>query len=135
MRNILFVVFVTALLTSCGTSSTSIDTSGSLNSGTTVEVSTGVTEETATTDTSTGESLYATPFTLEEIARHIVEEDCYTVIDGKVYNISAFFGKHPGGDQNLLKVCGIDATSIFEQQHGNNREAQEALAEFQIGVL
>ncbi len=135
MRNILLVVFVTALLTSCGTSTTLVDTSGSLNTGTTVELSTGATGETATTDTSTGESLYATPFTLEEIARHTIEEDCYTAIDGKVYNVSAFFGKHPGGDENLFKVCGIDATSIFEQQHGNNREAQEALAEFQIGVL
>merc|ERR1711976_318284 len=35
------------------------------------------------------------------------------MIEGKVYNMTSFFGTHPGGDDNLQRSCGIDATVLF----------------------
>lgn len=49
--------------------------------------------------------------------------------------IKQYKRKHPGGDKNLFRVCGIDATEIFERQHGNNKQANNALAGFEIGTL
>lgn len=73
--------------------------------------------------------------TLAEVANHKTESDCRTAINGTVYDVTAFFGKHPGGDKNLFRVCGIDATVAFERQHGNNKQANNALAGFEIGTL
>jgi cytochrome b involved in lipid metabolism len=69
------------------------------------------------------------------VAVHGTDLDCYTAISGKVYDVTAFFGEHPGGDKNLLRVCGIDATTVFSQKHGKDENAIGTLADFQIGTL
>lgn len=74
-------------------------------------------------------------FTLTEIGEHATKEDCYTAINGKVYDVTAFFGKHPGGDQNLFRVCGIDATSAFTKVHGGQERPENTLEEFVIGTI
>lgn len=85
---------------------------------------------TETTSTSTTQSI-----TLAEVANHNTESDCRTAINGTVYDVTAFFGKHPGGDKNLFRVCGIDATQIFERKHGGDTRAKNVLAGFEIGTL
>jgi cytochrome b involved in lipid metabolism len=42
--------------------------------------------------------------------------------------VTAFFTKHPGGDKNLFRVCGIDATEIFKKQHGDASKPNNILA-------
>lgn len=73
--------------------------------------------------------------TLAEVANHKTESDCRTAINGTVYDVTAFFGKHPGGDKNLFRVCGIDATEVFNKKHGNDPKANNVLAGFEIGTL
>ncbi len=73
--------------------------------------------------------------TLADIAIHNTESDCQTVINGTIYDVTAYFGKHPGGDKNLLRVCGIDATQAFSKQHGSNQKVNNILAGFEIGAL
>ena len=73
--------------------------------------------------------------TLADIASHSKESDCRTAIEGTVYDVTAFFGTHPGGDQNLFRVCGIDATPVFKKQHGNAGKPNNVLAGFEIGIL
>lgn len=74
-------------------------------------------------------------YTLAQVATHNKQADCWTAINGKVYDVTSWATKHPGGDQNIYRLCGIDGTSAFSQQHGNQSEPNDTLGEYQIGVL
>jgi cytochrome b involved in lipid metabolism len=45
-------------------------------------------------------------YTLAEVNTHATTKDCRTAVDGKVYDITSAFGKHEGGDEALMKLCG-----------------------------
>lgn len=46
-----------------------------------------------------------TNFSLEEVAKHNQKNDCWLVLEGKVYNVTEFVGIHPGQDA-ILEGCG-----------------------------
>lgn len=41
-----------------------------------------------------------------EVAKHKSTDSCWTVIHGKVYDITSFLDKHPGGRSILLRQGG-----------------------------
>ena len=45
-------------------------------------------------------------FTWQEIAKHNTEQSCYVAIDKKVYDVTGFMEKHPGGKEYLLLGAG-----------------------------
>lgn len=49
-------------------------------------------------------------YTWQEIQRHNQEADQWLVIDRKVYNVTDWAGKHPGGHRVLNHYAGEDAT-------------------------
>ncbi len=61
-------------------------------------------------------------FSLEEVADHATKNDCWTVIDGIVYDITEFIATHPGGDR-IMKICGLDGTEDFKNQGVPQEEA------------
>lgn len=73
-------------------------------------------------------------YTLAQVAMHSSASDCWTTINGSVYDLTPFIPQHPGGEQ-IVAICGIDGTSAFEAQHGNNRQANRELATLKIGTL
>lgn len=57
-----------------------------------------------------------TPITREELAAHRSEHDCWTCINGHVYDISHYIPYHPGG--NKIKLgAGKDCTALFNKYH------------------
>jgi cytochrome b involved in lipid metabolism len=74
-------------------------------------------------------------YPMSEVATHKTPENCWTSIRGNVYDVTAWITQHPGGEQAILKTCGIDATSLFEGKHGGSAGPEAALANFKIGAL
>ncbi|KAF7278199.1 hypothetical protein GWI33_008693 [Rhynchophorus ferrugineus] len=50
-----------------------------------------------------------------ELARHNTMTDAWTAIRGRVYNITEYLAFHPGGEDELMRGAGIDATGLFEE--------------------
>ncbi|MFZ8830238.1 MAG: cytochrome b5 domain-containing protein [Candidatus Aenigmatarchaeota archaeon] len=74
-------------------------------------------------------------YTMEEVAKHNSKESCWSVIRGKVYDLTNFIYKHPGGADKILKICGKDGTDLFVKMHGGKKTPEEILKSFEIGVL
>ncbi|KDP41326.1 hypothetical protein JCGZ_15733 [Jatropha curcas] len=73
-------------------------------------------------------------YTMQEAAEHNTKDDCWIVIDGKVYDVSSYLDEHPGGDDVVLATIGKDATDEFEDA-GHSESARELLESFCIGEL
>jgi len=84
-------------------------------------------------------------YTSGEVSAHNSKQDCWTIIDGSVYNLTDYVARHPGGSP-ILQACGIDGTTLFQERttaegeavgsgtsHSNNAAAQ--LANLKIGTL
>lgn len=79
--------------------------------------------------------LAASGYTLAEVAVHADASSCWTAVGGKVYDLTSFIAKHPGGAENILRICGIDGTAAFEKQHGGDSKPENTLDGFYIGEL
>lgn len=95
-----------------------------------------VTKPTTTTTTTTATTTPAVKtFTSAQVATHNSEADCYSAVNGNVYDLTAFITKHPGGDRNILRICGIDGSAAFNSQHGGDPKPERILAGFEVGTL
>ena len=88
---------------------------------------------TGTTATSTSDR--SKTYTLADVQTHASATDCWTTISGNVYDLTPFVNSHPGGVENITKVCGIDGTSLFDKQHGDSRKPNNQLEKLKIGIL
>ncbi|XP_068654915.1 cytochrome b5-like [Aristolochia californica] len=73
-------------------------------------------------------------FTLQEASEHNKKEDCWVVIDGKIYDVTSYLDEHPGGDDVLLAATGKDATDDFEDA-GHSQSARDLMKDYCIGEL
>lgn len=74
-------------------------------------------------------------YTLAQVQAHNKSGDCWTAINGKVYDLTNWEDKHPGGAERIVSLCGTDGTAAFEGQHQGQGEPNETLTEYQIGTL
>ena len=51
--------------------------------------------------------------TIDSLRKHDSEEEPWFVINGEVYNGTAFLKGHPGGAQSIISAAGLDATDEF----------------------
>ncbi|KAF1869272.1 hypothetical protein Lal_00020949 [Lupinus albus] len=73
-------------------------------------------------------------YTIQDASQHKTKEDCWVVIDGKVYDVTQYLDDHPGGDDVILAATGKDATDDFEDA-GHSKSARELMEQYFIGEL
>lgn len=73
--------------------------------------------------------------TMAIVGTHDTASSCWTVVNGSVYDITAWISRHPGGSGAIVSMCGKDASAAFGDQHGGQRRPEQELASFKIGVL
>lgn len=80
-------------------------------------------------------------YSLDEVSKHSVKEDCWLAIEGKVYDATPYIssGFHPG-KAAILEGCGKDATSLFNTRPMGSKTphsslARKVMATFRIGDL
>lgn len=74
-------------------------------------------------------------YTLADVILHNSEASCWSVVNDKVYDLTAWISKHPGGSKAILSICGKDGTSAFIGQHEGDSKPEEKITTFYIGVL
>jgi cytochrome b involved in lipid metabolism len=55
--------------------------------------------------------------TMDEVKQHKSGDSMWTVLKGRVYNISPYMNFHPGGVDMLMKAVGRDGTLLFNKYH------------------
>lgn len=80
-------------------------------------------------------SATATTFTMDDVKAHATAADCWSVVDGTVYDLTRWEGQHPGGQQVILGMCGSDGTAAYKGQHGSQKKPASSLAQFAIGTI
>lgn len=73
-------------------------------------------------------------YTLAQVETHAGSSSCWTIVGTNVYNVTSWINQHPGGAEAILGMCGRDATSTFENQHGGQRRPENELQSFMIGT-
>ena len=114
MKKIILISGLTILLTSCLPQKNSLPTTKTEQPNTTL-------------------------YSYAEISKHNTEQDCWLLISGKVYDVTKFIARHPGG-KTLLQGCGQDATILFlTRPMGSGTEhssrAKSMLDDYYIGNL
>ncbi|KAK2808954.1 hypothetical protein FQN50_004228 [Emmonsiellopsis sp. PD_5] len=79
-------------------------------------------------------------WTLSEVSRHNSLADCWMIIHGKVYDVTSFISRHPGGKGVLLQNAGTDASAAFDSVHpvellGQYLTAEQFLGDFDADSL
>ena len=57
---------------------------------------------------------------LEEVAKHNKEDDCWVVVNGQVLDVTEFMPDHPGGKKAIMVFAGKDASEEFNMLHDAN---------------
>lgn len=73
-------------------------------------------------------------YTLAEVKAQAAAGKCWTIIEAKVYDLSSWITKHPGGEAAIRSLCGIDGTAKFKAMHAGAAKPEATLASFQVGV-
>lgn len=76
-----------------------------------------------------------TIYNLATVAKHASKSDCWTIVNGSVYNITSYVPVHPGGVAEIVRACGVDSTDLFNSIMQHGRRADSELASLKIGVL
>ena len=89
---------------------------------------------TADARTETSKSTSALPrYTQAAVAKHCTREDCWVIIEERVYDVTRFVDRHPGGVGPVVNLAGKDATDVFANYHAA-RVYKTMLPAYLVGV-
>ncbi|MBU0613211.1 cytochrome b5 domain-containing protein [Patescibacteria group bacterium] len=72
------------------------------------------------------------------VARHSIVNDCWLIVNNKVYDVTNYLDSHPGGRSIIIPYCGKDATQGFANQGGQGSHssfASSQLSAYIVGTL
>ncbi|KAF9305320.1 hypothetical protein BGZ74_010658 [Mortierella antarctica] len=73
-------------------------------------------------------------YTLADVKLHNKNDDAWTVLNGKVYNMTPYLAFHPGGEKEIMRCAGRDGTRLFNLTH-KWVNYEYMLKECQVGFL
>ncbi|TSC70800.1 MAG: fatty acid desaturase 2-like [Parcubacteria group bacterium Gr01-1014_46] len=88
-----------------------------------------------TTTTVTPPTPTIASYTLVQVAVHNKSTDCWSIVSGGVYNLTSWIAQHPGGQEAIKSMCGVDATAGFLAQHKGQSKPTSTIASYKIGIL
>jgi len=73
--------------------------------------------------------------TAAEVLKHSTATDCWSVIKGEVYDLTAYVKDHPGGASLIKAICGLDGSTSFVSEHAGAAKPKNIMAAFALGPL
>jgi hypothetical protein len=83
----------------------------------------------------TPEVTTASAYTMAKVKENNSATSCWSVINGKVYDLTKWINSHPGGSSAIKGLCGIDGTSSFTAQHRGQGSPASTLSSYLLGPL
>lgn len=77
----------------------------------------------------------ALALTMKDVAANNTAKNCWSAIDGNVYDLTRWIKSHPGGQSAITFLCGTDGTNAFLAQHRGQSSPFSRLAAFYLGPL
>jgi cytochrome b involved in lipid metabolism len=73
-------------------------------------------------------------YSFSDVYKHNLKNDLWIIINGKVYDVTKWIRKHPGGDILLLGIAGQDASMPFVSYH-DQKKIDLLIRRFEIGSV
>ena len=83
-------------------------------------------------------SANSTVFTMGDVAKHNTSGDCWTAINGEVFNVTGLIPAHSGGSEAIIANCGKDGSEAFNTKEGrgtHSERAKQVLNNYYVGAL
>lgn len=79
----------------------------------------------------------ATPagYTMDQVRANNTASNCWSLINGNVYNLTNWINSHPGGSSAIRGLCGVDGTSSFNARHRGQGNPTATLSRYLLGPL
>lgn len=83
-------------------------------------------------------SLTGNMISISELAKHNSETDCWVVYQGKIYDLTSWLTRHPGGVRTISPYCGTQGfEQAFINKHGNTKtslflKVAQLMGDFQL---
>ena len=74
-------------------------------------------------------------YTVEEVAQHNTESDCWIIVDGKVLDVTPFLEQHPGGVEAIENYAGREATDAVLKNISHPDTIEGTAEQFVIGRI
>jgi cytochrome b involved in lipid metabolism len=73
--------------------------------------------------------------TVAEVLKHNSASDCWSVVNGNVYDLTSYVSQHKGGEAVIKAICGKDGTKSFSGQHAGEAKPKTDLSSLLVGPL
>lgn len=65
-------------------------------------------------------------YSVEEVSTHATPDDCWLIVNARVYDVTDYLRLHPGGQRTITKWCGKESTTAFVTEDGRGEHSPAA---------